>query len=145
MTYDTETYRKTIGQLSDEELIKRLHLGMFNDDALPVAREEAARRNLSYNSEHSEAVIAKEHAVQSALRSNKYIWLVTTPVAAAGAMILGIVGGLVFLFIGKAVATSIDSRVKSSFGRAVAGFALVAVVLLIAAVVKQALRGGQPA
>ena len=147
MTYDTETYTKSISALADEELIKRLHLGSFSEQALPIALAEASRRNLPFNPEESQSVVDGESNLRKERRFNKFVWLVSVPMAAVGAATLGLFGGIALLFLGRFSASFLDRRVDSPFAKGAMALALVVATFFVCVAMKAALRagGGLPA
>ena len=147
MSYETDTFKRTIGHMSDEELVKRLHLGMFTDEARIVAEAEAANRNLQVDAAKIEHAIAVEEGAVREHKSQKYVNALTVLAGVTGASSLGILGGLAFLVPGRWIAKQLDSRLSSFPARIFGGLAIFLVGVLIAKLIQlvlASLLGAEP-
>lgn len=72
MDVSLETLRKAIGELPDDELLKRWELRLFTDEALKVAEAEIEKRGLDTSAANLEHIHLEEFASRQAFRSRNW-------------------------------------------------------------------------
>ena len=137
---DTTTLESTIGSMSDDDLLKRWHFGMFSDEALPIAEAEAAKRKLTLDGTKVERAIALEATADQRRRTERFKNILAAIVAGVGALNLGILGGLAYLAIGGWAASIVNTRARSSLVLFSAAVGVVAIAFATSVVLKLALR-----
>lgn len=136
MAYDTDTFKRAIDQMSDDELLQRLHLNMFSDEARIAAEEEAVNRNLELDSSRIKQALSTDKNAIRKHRSRKYVNALTGLAGVAGASQLGIFGGLAFLLLGRWIANKLDSRLESFSTRFLGGVSILVVGIALAACIR---------
>lgn len=139
MEVSIETLRKTIGAISDEELLRRWGAQLFTEDALPVAEAELVKRGLDFSPANIERVASERAGELRESRSIRYIKLLTSVIVAAGCAgfaagfgAIGLaIGGAIALPIGTWIARKIDQRVDAAWARFTLGIASFLVMLII--------------
>lgn len=132
MRVDEVTYRKSISLLPDEELLERLRVGQFNDEAIKIAKSEVESRGLVVRIDDPVLVRQEELRSQEIGRSKRFTRILTAAMVVVAAP-LGLLPGLVALGVGWVAARFIDQKVSSRW-RGALGIILVSCTFLVTVV-----------